>query len=464
VATRKALGPPAVLLGPILAVTFTPDGQTCVCVAADGTVRRWPVPAPFAEPDPARLADRVALLTGQRMDDNQGLDFVPADEWRSLRERLVGEGSTALVPLRPDADWHDAVAADAEQDRDSFGAAWHLDRLAALRPNDWTIPARLGRVLAAAGRRDEAAAAYDKVARLARSPRDLADWLRAAAADEEAAKRYDQGLWNLNRAVQLTPEDWVPYAARAALADRAGHARRAAADIDAAARLGAEATVIVQAVERAVPRATQPADWTRVATLLTTAAKDPTLAIDDRYHQAVACLKAGDRAGYQAACAGIAGRMPPAGTPLYLGDALAAVKAFTLGVGATDDWAIPFAWVDRILTRIAEREAADPSQKEWLKTSRYLFLHARGALLYRAGRFEESAKVLREGMSLHPNGGDFPDWLFLALAEHRLGHMEAATKAAAKARVLPRPGAVWDRAEMELLAAERDAAVPPPRK
>ena len=114
-------------------------------MAADGTVRRWPVPAPFAEPDLDRLADRVTLMTGQRMDDNQGLDSVPADDWRSLRERLVGDGSTALVPPRPDADWHDAVAADAEQDGDAHGAEWHLDRLAALRPNDWTVPARRGR-------------------------------------------------------------------------------------------------------------------------------------------------------------------------------------------------------------------------------------------------------------------------------------------------------------------------------
>jgi WD40 repeat protein len=89
VATRKPVGPPAVLVGAIRAVTFTPDGKTCVCVAGDGTVRRWPAPAPFIEPDLARLADRVALMTGQRMDDNQGLDTVPADEWLALRAKLV---------------------------------------------------------------------------------------------------------------------------------------------------------------------------------------------------------------------------------------------------------------------------------------------------------------------------------------------------------------------------------------
>jgi tetratricopeptide (TPR) repeat protein len=466
VATRKPVGPPAVLLGSIRAVTFTPDGKTCLYVAADGTVRRWPVPAPLAEPDLARLADRVALMTGQKMGDNQGLDTLPADAWRALRAKLVGDGSTALVPPRPDADWHDAAAADAEQDGDALGAEWHLDRLAALRPKDWTVPARLGRVLGAAGRRDEAAAAYDKAARLARSPRDLADWLRAAAVEDEAAKRYDQGLLNLDRAVQLTPDDWVPYAARAALADLAEQSFRAAADVDAAVRLGAEATAIVQAAERAAPRATKAADWTRVASLLkTAAAKDATLPIDDRNHLATACLKAGDRAGYKAACAGIVGRMPQAGTPLDLGDALAAAKAFALGPGATADWSVPLSWVDQILTRIAEREAADPSTKERGKKVRHLFLQARGALLVRAGRPKEAAAALREALPLHPQGGDFFDWVYLALAEHALGRAGEAGAAAARARAARptlRDNEAWDRAEVELLAAELNAALPPP--
>ena len=268
VATRKPVGPPAVLIGPIRAVTFTPDGKTCVCVAADGTVRRWPVPAPFAEPDLARLADRVALMTGQRMDDNQGLDSVPADEWRALRAKLVGDGSTALVPPRPDADWHDAVAADAEQDGDAFGAEWHLDRLAALRPNDWTIPARRGRVLAAAGRRDEAAAAYAAARRLAPSPQVLADWLRAAAADDEAAGRKEAALWNLDRAVALTPDDWTLYALRADLADPA----RAVADVDEAIRRGAEPSVD----RRGRPdRAAESGDWKRAAALFNGLAREP---------------------------------------------------------------------------------------------------------------------------------------------------------------------------------------------
>jgi WD40 repeat protein/tetratricopeptide (TPR) repeat protein len=458
VATRKPVGPPAVLIGPIRAVTFTPDGNTCVCVAADGIVRRWPVPAPFAEPDLGRLDDRVALMTGQRMDDNQGLDSVPADEWRSLREKLVGHGSTALVPPRPDADWNDSVAADAEQDRDAFAAEWHLDRLSARRPNDWTIPARRGRVLAAAGRRGVADAAYTAARRLAPSPQVLSDWHRAAATDDEAAGRKEAALWNLDRAITLTPGDWTLHWLRANLADPT----RAVADEDEAIRLGAEPTMI----ERAIDRAAGSGDWKRASTLLTKMARDPDLPIPTRYLQAVACLKAGDAAGYRAACTGMAERQRRGDPKMLHHESNSAARAAALGPNGTDDWARTLAWTDHALGRLAEIEKARPGLKELIRRERHIFSSTRGAVFYRAGRFEEAAKVLQEGMSLHADGGDFRDWLLLALAEHRRGHAGAAKEAAAKARAVEqkaKAGSVWDVAEVELLGAELAAALPLPR-
>jgi serine/threonine protein kinase/WD40 repeat protein/Flp pilus assembly protein TadD len=456
VATRKPVGPPAVLIGPIRAVTFTPDGKTCLCVAADGTVRRWPVPAPFTEPDLARLAERVALMTGQRMDDNQGLDSVPADEWRALRASLVGDGSTALVRPRPDADWHDAVAADAEQDGDAYGAEWHLDRLAALRPNDWTIPARRGRLLATAGRRDEADAAYAAARRLAPSPQVLSDWLRAAAADDEATGRKAAARWNLDRAVALTPGDWTQYALRADLA----YPGRAVADEDEAIRLGAERPMI----ERAADRAAGAGDWKRAAALLTGLAGNPDFPMEACYLQAVACLRAGDAAGYRAACAGMAERLPRGDPRRSHHDSNFAARATVLGPDATKEWASTLAWTDQALGRLAEIEKARPALKELIRRERHRFLNTRGAVLYRAGRFEEAAKVLREALSLLPDGGEFHNGVFLALAEQRLGHADAAKGAAARARAVPRPNTVWEVAEVEVLAAELDAALPAPGK
>jgi serine/threonine protein kinase/WD40 repeat protein/Flp pilus assembly protein TadD len=456
VASRKPVGPPAVLLGPILAVAFTPDGKTCQCVAADGTVRRWPVPAPLAEPDLARLADRVALMTGQRMDDNQGLDFVPADEWRALRARLVGDGSTALVPPRPDADWHDAVAADAEQDGDVFGAEWHLDRLAALRPNDWTLPARRGRLLAAAGRRNEADAAYAAARRLAPTPQVLSDWLRSIAGAEELAGRKEAALWNLDRAIALTPGDWTLYVLRANLDDPA----RVIADEDEAIRLGAEPSILEQAADRAATSG----DWKRAAALLAKMARDPDMSMSIRYAQAIACLKASDAAGYRAACAGMAEYLPRGDPKMSHHEANAAAKASALGPGGTSDWPKVLSWTDQALARLTEIEKAKPNLKELIRRERNRFTSTRGAVLYRAGRFEEAAKVLHEAISLHAEGGAFHDWLFLALAEHRLDHLAAAKEAAAKARAIPKPNMAWDLAEIEILTAELNAALPPPGK
>src|SRR5262249_7863327 len=130
----------------------------------------------------------------------------------------------------------------------------------------------------------------------------------------------------------------------------------------------------------------------------------------------------------------------------------------------TDDWTRPLAWIDHALARLRAFEKANPPRKAGLRREWHLFLSARGALLFRAGRFKEAVKVLRQAMRYHPQGGDFPNSVFLALAEHRLGQGDAARKAAARARAAQarsRPGAVWDRAEVELLAAELDAVLPP---
>jgi WD40 repeat protein/Flp pilus assembly protein TadD len=459
VAARKPIGPPAVLIGPIRAVTLTPDGKTCLCVAGDGTVRRWAVPDSFVEPDLSRLGDRVALMTGQRMDDNQGLDSIPADEWRTLRAKLVGDGSTAIVLPRPDGDWHDTVAADAEQDYDSLGAEWHLDRLAKLRPNEWTIAARRGRVIAIAGPRNQASAAYAQARRLAPSPTVLVDWLRSTAADDGVAQRYDLALWNLDRAIALTPDDWTLYYARAIVAYRGGQVERAAADVDEMIRRSAnDAATAMQVAELAGAAG----DWKRAAELLAVVAKLTHFTTEHRYSWAIACLKAGDIGAYRSVCAQVAERLPPIGPGLARAEARFAAMAFALSASATDDWAKPLAWIDHALSVLA---ALPKPTAAWVQLGRQIqhsYLRIRGSLLYRARRFEESATTIREAMSFHVNGGDFHDWLLLALAEKRLNHAEAAKEAAVKARAIVAPKSnitVWEAAEQDLLIAELEAAV-----
>ena len=190
-------------------------------------------------------------------------------------------------------------------------------------------------------------------------------------------------------------------------------------------------------------------------------ARQPDVPTQIRNFQAVACLKVRDAAGYRAACAAIAQQVPPVGPKLATADVHAAATAFTLGPDATADWTKPLAWMDYALARLDAVEKAKPEKKDAIRRERHAYLGTRGALLFRAGRFEEAAKVLRDGMTFHATGGAFHDWFFLALAEHRLGHADAAKAAATKARAVPKPDAVWDRAEVELLAAELDATLPP---
>jgi Flp pilus assembly protein TadD len=51
-----------------------------------------------------------------------------------------------------------------------------------------------------------------------------------------------------------------------------------------------------------------------------------------------------------------------------------------------------------------------------------------GGTLYRAGRYEEAIRTLQESIVLHGKGGYSDTWLFLALAQQRLGKEDEARR------------------------------------
>jgi serine/threonine protein kinase/WD40 repeat protein len=99
-------------------------------------------------------------------------------------------------------------------------------------------------------------------------------------------------------------------------------------------------------------------------------------------------------------------------------------------------------------------------------------LNTLGAVLYRAGRFEEAIRQLERSISAHGAGGTPYDALFLAMAHHRVGHSSTAKdwlrRAAGPAPVAQRkPGSVgpssWvPHIEVELLLREAQALIGPP--
>jgi hypothetical protein len=193
--------------GEIAGVAFLPDGNSFLTTAADGSTRLWPIPRPL-EGDLGRITLRLQLHTGMEMDAGQGVARLDAQAWQARRGQLVALEGSAEGALRSsvrDVAYHDARARDAEQDGATFTALWHLDRLVALRPDDWLLYARRGRAYSAAGQLDRADAEY-RLADQHVSTEVLLDWYRHRVADCAAAGQDATALWYQNRVLAAEPK------------------------------------------------------------------------------------------------------------------------------------------------------------------------------------------------------------------------------------------------------------------
>jgi tetratricopeptide (TPR) repeat protein len=99
-----------------------------------------------------------------------------------------------------------------------------------------------------------------------------------------------------------------------------------------------------------------------------------------------------------------------------------------------------------------------------LRPNNYNLLNTLGAALYRAGRFDASVLRLNEAMSMRGQAvGTMWDYLFLSMAEHRLGNADKAKEWLQKAvNVIERSQSTlsWDqRLEMRLLRDEAEAVL-----
>jgi WD40 repeat protein/serine/threonine protein kinase len=78
--------------------------------------------------------------------------------------------------------------------------------------------------------------------------------------------------------------------------------------------------------------------------------------------------------------------------------------------------------VEELAKRAAESKISDGN-----------YLNTYGAVLYRAGRHQEAIQTLTSSIKNNGPEGDVTDWIFLAMAHHRLGHADEANKWLAKA-------------------------------
>ena len=209
VATGKPIGPSAKHEGfaPVdriddrLPVGFDVTGR--LAFSAGNNVCLWRVPALVenaAQPS-GEFASRAAGRKFDHDDERRPLD---QGEWENLRRLATGD----LIPVTPidDDAWHDALAYQSQSEGSWIASSWHLDRLIAKHPGDWSLHAR--RSAANAGR-DELDQAGRDLAR-ARSlgpPAAVNAWRQHVGFDLLGQRRFKAAMIFLDGSVSGVPDD-----------------------------------------------------------------------------------------------------------------------------------------------------------------------------------------------------------------------------------------------------------------
>ncbi len=409
-ATSHQVGPPRFMSHPVSNVVFTSDGRSVVAIDDFGDSRSWPVPEPLHDDSIDDLMLRIEARTGLRMETRLAISRLDAAAWR---ERLVELGSLDPTAVRPDDDpaWHEPMIRAAERSGNTFAMLWHLDRLIAARPDDWFLYARRARAWSSSDKFDRAATDYQQAERL--SSRDqVLDFQAHCVIDCTKDERWAAALWYLDRLIAARPDDGLLHEERAAVYGRLGREADRKAELARVFELGADQGMVVPRAEE-LGRAGR---WAEAEGLLARCGRTGPLGRELAQAWGIACLKAGDRAGYHEACSAVTTNEEPNRTIVW--NVLAAASLFTLGPEGLDEYQEPIGWLER---RLAAVPAPSPLY-------RHLFSNALGGLLIRAGRIDQAIARLNDGMSVAKAAEDPADWAYLAVAHARTGHRAEARR------------------------------------
>lgn len=446
----KQIGPPAVLRSAIRGVAFAPDGRTFITTAEDQTTRRWPVPQPVSGSED-ELTSMLAELTGLRMDESRHavVELDPAAE--SARRPVTDSISPAA--------WHRVAALDAEQEGASRAIVFHVDRALATEPKDWQLLARRARSHLSMGKLELAATDYARAAEISGAT-DLPDWYAHCATDSIVAQKWETALWYLNRLVEVRPNVWYHFSDRASVNAQLGNDSAIEPDLARVAALGGDPELLRAHAETIARKGR----WKAAADLLGRTVS-PTDSLELCYMRAVARLQVGDISEYRAICA--ATIQAQLSKPVATGEANALLWLCVLGPDAIADWDRLLELSAKIRDIIARTEThSNPEQKTTFDNQKHLLLNTCGAVLCRAGQLDKAIEVLTEALAVGKQG--LPqDFVFLAMAHHRLGHLKEAGQFLDKAiAARPKDDAKWswDVVEAQLLVDEATALIRPKSK
>ncbi|MBA4066386.1 MAG: hypothetical protein C0501_22265 [Isosphaera sp.] len=472
-ATGLPVGPPLPHRDQVRVAAFRPDGRAAVTAGDDGAGALWAVPGPVALP-PRDVTAWLEVVTGMRRDADGVTRLLDAAGWAEARAGF--RKSAAGEPASPDPDgWHRRSAALGEAEGAWEAARWHLERLAARHPADPDLRLRHGAALFRVDRPDPARREFERAAALApdrwephahlgRVAARVGDWKGSAAAFDRAIAGYPKtGLFGYWREADGVPSHlWHGRgAARAAggeWANAIGDLRRAALGESHGENL--DLTRIPQNLIN-VNGPLNPAAWLDLARAYLAAGRgaECDAACRNLAHVFVPAVP-GEKQGI---VTGDFGRQTvhPFGTPTAFDPHTVSLAAWVCALRpeAVADY-------DRLAAAALACARADPRS--------YPFARSYGAVLYRAGKFDEAVKQLDAARRLRPDPSPAV-WLFLAMALHQTGDKAAADwldKAKAWVDDARKPAgggrpSRWDalpwqeRAALEVLVKEAEGLVRP---
>jgi WD40 repeat protein/tetratricopeptide (TPR) repeat protein len=465
VASGQAVTPPLKHKSGVMNAAFSPDGRWVVTVSDDRMARVWdaqngqPVSAPLEHDGPVN--DAAFSPDGRRV--------VTVSNDRTARVWNAQSGQPVIAPLKHnDAVLHGAFSPDGRRlfTVTSAGMAQIWDIPSGERPvGDWTLLAELltgQQVDPSGGFAPLESKARAEIWQTLRSkyPGDFAvavkeqlAWHDREAADCARTENWSAALFHLDQLIKAYPMSGDFHLLRARALIALGQPDRAASDLTK----NREMKVVDWSLWQTIGLAFAEQDYCvhAVAAFQKYLEHDASdVHVTEKY--ALMLAAAGDKSGHSKACAELLQRF-----------------------GKTEDadmansvawWCVRFG--DAVtdiaqLLQLAEKSVA-------LKPNQYASLNTLGAALYRAKRFEDSLKKLDEAIKVQGNGGMAGDWLFLAMAHHRLGHVEESKNWLAKAQKWmdertkenPKDGLAaanslsWDqKLELKLIRAEAEAQI-----
>jgi tetratricopeptide (TPR) repeat protein len=365
-ATGRPLGPPMAHQGRVVAVAFSPDGKAALTGSADGTARLWDVSELPGNQE--RISTWVEVITGLGLDEFGSVNVLNNTTWHERREKLETQGGPPTT-----------------------GPRWSLDPILfgpdpTARAKAWMERKRWAEAEAAF---DEAVAArpFDTAILLERA-RFLIAHSQGQKADDDFARAYFLGDREPALLDTITSGESL---FRRVVAESAGSA----------------APLWAKRGESLAKRRF----WTQAADCYARVIKGgPTDEGHFWFEYAALLLLSGDRPGYVRACAHMIERCGKDGGPRSYHVA----RACTLAPDAIAEASRP--------GRLAEKELRESAREFWSLTEQ-------GALAYRAGQFQESVPYFEQSLRADSKSGRAVlNWLWLALANQRLGKAEEARR------------------------------------